>query len=247
MWYRIKRFFYNLVHGSSSEPDNTREPEIPTSVDPLPEDNPETETHEDIGETPEKDTVDDGSGGAPDFHYLWDTCTIDSNVMGLAREYADQIKKYKGRYIEVAKIIGCPWWFIGLLHYRESSLSFKGVLHNGEKILGTGKKTRLEPKHRGPFETWEEAAIDVLKIKNYHKETSWTIYECLVRAESFNGLGYRRKVGDTGRVEYSPYIWAGTNQHDETSKYVSDGKYDPRAKEGQLGIACIAKAFFLNI
>ena len=125
------------------------------------------------------------------------------------------------------------------LHYRESSLSFAGVLHNGEKILNTGKKTKLVPKGRGPFSTWEEAAVDALMLKKSIFPSKWTFESMLEFSERFNGLGYRSKIGDSGKIELSPYVFAGTNLHDETSKYVSDGKYSPTAKEAQLGVAAI--------
>lgn len=149
------------------------------------------------------------------------------------------------RYEAVGKQVGCPWWFIAGLHYRESSLSFRGVLHNGEKIIGSGKKTSLVPKDRGPFEDWESAAVDALKLMGFDKQKNWSVYDCLKRAEAFNGLGYRKKIGDSGRPEYSPYVWAGTNHHDETSKYTSDGKYTPAAKEGQFGVAAIWKGLVI--
>ena len=58
-------------------------------------------------------------------------------------------------------------------------------------------------------------------------------------SERFNGLGYRSKIGDSGKIELSPYVFAGTNLHDETGKYVADGKYSQTAKEAQLGVASI--------
>lgn len=119
------------------------------------------------------------------------------------------------------------------LHFRESSLDFKGVLHNGERILGTGRKTKLVPSGRGPFLTWEEAAIDALMLKKAMFPREWTLASKLEFAEKFNGLGYRNTS------EFSPYVFAGTNFHDETGKYVADGKYSSTAPEKQLGVAAI--------
>lgn len=139
-----------------------------------------------------------------------------------------------GRYEFVSKACGeFPLDLLFALHYRESSKSFKGVLHNGEKILGTGRKTILVPKGRGPFLSWEESAIDALLMKKSIFPEKWTFESKLEFAEKYNGAGYRKTS------EFSPYVFAGTNFHDETGKYVSDGKYNPNAPEKQLGVAAI--------
>jgi lysozyme family protein len=146
-----------------------------------------------------------------------------------------RIKDNKARYMQISKETGVPWDIIACIHYRESSLSFAGVLHNGEKIIGTNKKTKLVPAGKGPFKTWEEAAVDALLMKKRIFPAEWTIETELAFLERFNGLGYRN------RGELSPYIWAGTNKHDETGKYVADGKYSATAKEKQLGCVSILK------
>lgn len=170
---------------------------------------------------------------SPDWSYIWQTVWLDKSAELAAQKVAEQIIANYKRYVEVQRITGVPWWFTAALHYRESSLNFAGCLHNGERILGTGKKTSLVPKGRGPFTNWEEAAVDALKLKNYHQYTDWSVPTAMARAERFNGLGYRK----TG--EYSPYVLAGTNWHDETGKYVRDGKYDSNAIEKQLGVVAI--------
>ena len=145
---------------------------------------------------------------------------------------ADKIEANRPRYEQVSKTTGVPWDVIGVIHYRESSLDFRGVLHNGQKIIGTGKKTTLVPKGRGPFNTWEEAAIDALM--NCHpsagKNNDWSIAGTLDILERYNGLGYRKKGLP------SPYLWAGTDQYVK-GKYVADGKYDPNHVDQQLGAA----------
>ena len=141
--------------------------------------------------------------------------------------------KNQERYRVVSIACGVPEKLIFALHYRESSLNFLGVLHNGERILNTGRKTSLVPKGRGPFITWEEAAIDALLLKKSIFPKVWDFNSMLEFAEKFNGLGYRK------RGELSPYVWAGTERHDETGKYVSDGKYSSTAIEKQLGVAAI--------
>lgn len=147
---------------------------------------------------------------------------------------AVKIEANRTRYENVSKQTGVPWDVIAVIHYRESSGSFAGVLHNGEKIIGTGKKTTLVPKGRGPFSSWEQAAVDALM--NCHpfagKNKDWSIAGTLDLLERYNGLGYRNKGLP------SPYLWAGTDQYVK-GKYVADGKYDPNFVDQQLGVAAL--------
>lgn len=147
---------------------------------------------------------------------------------------AAKIIANRSRYEVVAKATGVPWDVIGVIHYRESSGDFRGVLHNGQKIIGTGKKTTLVPKGRGPFSTWEDAAVDALVncAPYLAKNKDWSLGTTLDKLEAYNGLGYRNK----GLA--SPYLWAGTDQYVK-GKYVADGKFDPNHVDQQLGVAAI--------
>lgn len=147
---------------------------------------------------------------------------------------AAKIEAHRDRYEAVSKLTGVPWDVIGVIHYRESSGDFAGVLHNGQKIIGKGTKTTIVPNGRGPFSTWEEAAVDALvSCAPYAaKNKDWSIAGTLDILERYNGLGYRNKGLP------SPYLWAGTDQYVK-GKYVADGKYDPEHVDKQLGVAPI--------
>lgn len=149
-------------------------------------------------------------------------------------DHADKIAKSKSRYEVVSKVTGVPWDVIGVIHYREASGDFSGVLHNGQKIIGKGTKTTIVPKGRGPFNTWEEAATDALVNAPPYaaKNNDWSIGGTLDLLERYNGLGYRNKGLP------SPYLWAGTNQYVK-GKYVADGRYDPNHVDKQIGVAPI--------
>jgi hypothetical protein len=116
---------------------------------------------------------------------------------------------------------------------RESSCNFAGVLHNGEHIIGTGRKTTLVPKGRGPFSSWSDAAIDAIKLHGLHKITDWSIERLLYEAERFNGWGYQPRGP-------SPYVWSGTNWY-KAGKYIADGVYSATHIDTQLGVAIIWK------
>jgi hypothetical protein len=99
--------------------------------------------------------------------------------------------------------------------------------------LGTGlNNTGPTSAERGPFRSWEEAAIDALVNCAPHaaRNKDWSIGGTLTMLEQYNGLGY------AARGKPSPYIWSGTDQY-VSGKYVRDGDYDPSAVDQQLGCA----------
>lgn len=168
------------------------------------------------------------------YRKLWDSTELNAGRVAVADNFVRKILAGRGRYMAVSKATGVPWYFIAVTHMRESSCNFAGVLHNGEHIIGTGKKTRLVPAGRGPFTSWESAAIDALKLHGLHRIAAWSIERVLYECERFNGWGYYRK----GR--FSPYVWAGT-QHYKSGKYVADGEYDLSHVDTQLGCAIVLK------
>jgi hypothetical protein len=50
---------------------------------------------------------------------------------------AEKIAANRARYEVVSKATGVPWDVIGVIHYRESSNHFAGVLHNGSHVTNT--------------------------------------------------------------------------------------------------------------
>ncbi len=93
------------------------------------------------------------------------------------------------------------------------------------------------PAGRGPFASWEEAAVDALVNCSPHaaRNKDWSIGAALTKLEEYNGLGY------AARGRPSPYIWSGTNQY-VSGKYVRDGVYDPNVVDSQLGCAGLLMA-----
>lgn len=180
---------------------------------------------------------------AKEYEALWASCEIDYQPE-IARQSAAKLLKNKARYQGVSSVTGVPWYWIAICHNRESSGNFLGVLHNGEKIIGTGRKTKLVPAGRGPFATWEEAAIDALKIKGLDKNVEWNVGRFWYECERFNGFGYRNKGVP------SPYLWSHTNHYKDFAgdmdkgggKYVADHVYDPSVHDTQFGCAAILKA-----
>ena len=138
----------------------------------------------------------------------------------------------KERYLSIAKRSSMPdiaWVFIAVSHYRESSQNFSKSLAQGDPWNSISTHV---PKGRGPFKSFEDAAIDALvECAPYAARLKdWSIAGMLTNLERFNGLGYANKGIP------SPYIWSGTNQY-SSGKYIADGVFDPNAIDEQLGCA----------
>ena len=69
------------------------------------------------------------------------------------RRLAWLINSHRSTYEDVGKAVGAAWWMIAVLHLREAGERDVGrwlcVLHNGEKIIGAGRKTSSCPKAAG--------------------------------------------------------------------------------------------------
>jgi lysozyme family protein len=140
----------------------------------------------------------------------------------------------KARYQAVSAKTGVPWAVIAVIHERECSQDWSGSLAQGD--LWDRVSVHV-PAGRGPFKSWEEAAIDALNNCPPYagRNKDWTIGALLSKLEEFNGLGYGL------RGVPSPYLWSGTDQY-RSGKYVRDGVYDPHAIDGQLGCAGLLMA-----
>ncbi|MEY9614271.1 lysozyme family protein [Bradyrhizobium elkanii] len=153
----------------------------------------------------------------------------------------------KARYQSVSAKTGVPWAFIAVAHERESSQNWNGSLAQGDPW---NQESTHVPKGRGPFKSWEDAAVDALVncAPRAALNKDWSIGGTLTMLEQYNGLGYAN--GPSGWVgkpytasrkqrfpsQPSAYIWGGTDQY-VAGKYVADGVYDSTVVDQQLGCA----------
>jgi lysozyme family protein len=142
---------------------------------------------------------------------------------------AKRLVAAKARYQAVEKATGVPWFFIAVTHERESSQRWDRSLAQGDPW---NAKSVHVPAGRGPFKSWEEAAIDALVACSPYagRNTDWSVGGLLTMLEQYNGLGYANKGIP------SPYVWSGTDQYVK-GKYVADGVFDANAVDKQLGCA----------
>ena len=140
----------------------------------------------------------------------------------------------RSRYQSVAAETGVPWPVIAVIHERECSQNWAGSLAQGDPW---DRISVHVPAGRGPFRSWEDAAIDALSncAPYAARNKDWSIGGMLTKLEEYNGLGY------AARGVPSPYVWSGTDQY-RSGKYVRDGVYDANAVDRQLGCAGLLKA-----
>ena len=159
----------------------------------------------------------------------------------LVKNRAEYLAKFRVTFYQpIADAVGCPWWVPALIHNQECGSDvglFKACLHNGERIIGTSKKTTIVPIGKGPFTSFVEAGIDALKSdKNFSSVTD--IGSALLAFEKYNGLGYRNHNVST------PYLWAMTDQYIK-GHYVGDHNFDPNAVSKNFGIVSVMKCLGL--
>ncbi|HXO69812.1 MAG TPA: peptidoglycan-binding protein [Bradyrhizobium sp.] len=113
----------------------------------------------------------------------------------------------KSRYQSIETRTGVSWLFIAVSHYRESSQNFSKSLAQGDPW---NKVSVHVPAGRGPFASFEDAAVDALVDCAPHaaENTDWSIGGMLTLLERYNGLAY----ANAGRP--SPYLWSGTTIYD---------------------------------
>jgi len=169
------------------------------------------------------------------YQQLYDTILVNDDKVVKAAAIVTKIAKSKSRYEAVSAATTVPWYIIAVIHYRESSNSFSRHLHNGDPLTSrTVQVPKGRPLKGNPPFTWEESAIDALRMQGLNRVEDWSMENALTLLEKYNGLGYKKKGLP------SPYIWSWSN-HYKSGKYVADGKFDPNIVDAQCGVAVLLK------
>ena len=114
----------------------------------------------------------------------------------------------QNRYKSISHTFTNPcltWDIVAVIHEMECSQNFNKYLGNGQSL---DKVTTIVPAGRGPFATFEDGAIDALKLQGADKITDCSIGSILYFLEGYNGFGYEEYHNMN-----SPYLWAGSNQY----------------------------------
>lgn len=174
----------------------------------------------------------------------WANMVIKPHIVPIAQRSAQKIINNKARYQVLEQVTGVPWYFIGLLHMRESNFNFETHLHNGDplNVNGKFKRTTRVPAKRpvagpknGVTYTFEESAIDALTYEFGHVK-EWSIEQIAFFQEKYNGFGPRMRGYPSG------YLWSGSNQY-TTGKFIFDGPkgWRPNVVDQQLGAMVVLK------
>lgn len=174
------------------------------------------------------------------YQNMWDMMVIGEGMAPKIIADAKLILKYRKQF-EVA-VIGTkiPWQFAGIIYYREDDCLFKGHPHNGDSLrrrtvnepAGRPIKNPIHPTGYTFLESWQ----DLVSLKGWGKVDVWYMSTLLYYFEANNGFGYRRLKNPIN----SPYLWSGTEYY-TAGKFVSDGHYDPKTVDDQIGAAPLLK------
>ncbi|HWE85492.1 MAG TPA: peptidoglycan-binding protein [Terracidiphilus sp.] len=161
----------------------------------------------------------------------WPQMVIDFDALATMNQVAARLIAAKARYQSLYAQTRVPWPVIALIHQRECSQNWALSIAQGDPWNQVSVHV---PSGRGPFGSWEEAAIDALT--NCEHMDQWAQWDStggvLTRLEMYNGLGYANRNPSLP----SPYIWSRTSPY-VSGKYVADGKFDPNTIDSQQGCA----------
>lgn len=174
---------------------------------------------------------------ANEYIDLYKSCEAKAEHFSTIDGLVDNILSHRSRYEHVGETLGIPWYFIAAIHNMESSQNFSRHLHNGDPLSA---RTRHVPKGRprtgNPPFTWEESAVDALKLRRLNRVDDWSLPRLLYELEGYNGWGYRLYHSHV----LSPYLWSYSN-HYISGKYIADGTWSDTAKSRQCGAVVLIK------
>lgn len=159
----------------------------------------------------------------------WNAAKLTANYTSIAKS----LVAAKARYQAVEAKTGVPWAVIAVIHERESSQNWGRSLAQGDPW---NRVSVHVPAGRGPFKSWEDAAVDALVNCGpwLARNKDWSIGGTLTRLEEYNGLGPAYRGLPSG------YIWAGTDQY-KGGKFIRDGVWSAGTWDTQPGCANLLK------
>jgi len=186
-----------------------------------------------------------------EYNTLYVNSKIRKKWYDLTMRRARMLFESKYRYVDISEKTGVPWKVIATIHNMEGRGLFDRQLFNGQKW---NRRTTLVPKKRGPWSSWEDAALIAMKelyqqakknIPDLEDNGVFDLAECLWCFENHNGWGYRKRgycmSGSNPPGFGTPYIWSFTDQYTK-GRYVSDGKFSSSAVSQQVGSAAMLRA-----
>jgi lysozyme family protein len=179
----------------------------------------------------------------PRYEELFASCKIRSRWLSQIQAIAEKIVSVRRQYDAIETQTTVPWWFIGIIHYREANFQ-EAHLHNGDPLTSRTvhfpEGRPVAPPANGLIYTFVESAIDALCAIKYDKAKDRSIAAWLWRFEMWDGFGYAM------RGLNSEYLWNGTNHFgsgQNQGKVLADGQFDPNAQSDRVGAAALVWYF----
>jgi lysozyme family protein len=175
----------------------------------------------------------------PRYQELFTSCQIRSSWLERIASVAEYIVNKRSQYAPIEAQTTTPWWFIGILHYREANFQ-DAHLHNGDPL--TNRTIRfpegrpLASPANGIAYTFFESAVDALCMMKYDKAKDRSAGAWLWRFEMWDGFDYAK------RGINSEYLWNGTNHFGSGANqgiFVAEGQFDPFGKSDRVGAGAI--------
>jgi len=174
-----------------------------------------------------------------EYERLFSTCAIRPARAPETEAIIGRIEANRARYEDVSERLegSPPWFLVGVIHTMESALSFTRHLHNGDLLTArTVHVPAGRPADGTPPFTWEESAVDALRLRKLDAWEDFSVAGTLYKLEQYNGWGYRLYHPHV----LSPYLWAGS-LHYSSGKYVADGTWSDTAVSKQCGGAALLR------
>ncbi|HAX87998.1 MAG TPA: hypothetical protein DCY91_17455 [Cyanobacteria bacterium UBA11370] len=175
----------------------------------------------------------------PHYEQLFATCQLRKSWLDRIGAVAETIVTRRSLYDQVERQTNVPWWFIGILHYREANFG-EAHLHNGDPL---NARTVHDPPGRpqafpanGQYYTFVESAVDAIRWKMLDRIPDRSLSAWLWSFEYWDGFGYAMHGIN------SEYLWNGTNHFgsgNNRGKCLPNGLCDPNATSDQVGCGAI--------
>src|SRR5258708_4181352 len=115
----------------------------------------------------------------PEYRDQWNAMSIKPTRQKEFDRIAEYAFENRPRYVVIEGNSGVPWPMIACIHKRESDAQdkhgnplFTSYLGNGQPL---NRKTTIVPKGRGPFNSFEEGAMDALRIDGLTSIRDWRL------------------------------------------------------------------------
>lgn len=174
---------------------------------------------------------------APTYRSRWPVYAAQWDEMEITRPkevaiVAKRLFAAKARYVAVEQVTTVPWYMIAAIHERESSQNWARSLAQGDRWDRVSVNV---PAGRGPFASWEAAAIDALQIDGLTRVKDWRLEKTIYYWESYNGWGQYAHGNPTS------YNWGATSIQ-KRGKYIRDHVWDSSVMDTQIGCCAMLRA-----